>query len=431
MPADSSIYSMIRPPQQAPGPLDQYAQGMQLKALIGQGELHDIQKRGLLRDEQTGEQLRSLFGRNPNPTDADVMAIDPLKAGPAYLKQRREGVKADADLQKVDRENFIALADASRKSLATVTPDTWAQYRDGVIQAAGMFKTPEIRALALKAAQAMPAQFDPNYVRNSLVSSEKLFTPELVERTDGQRKWMEDKNPFTNPAILTGRPTQMQMTPDAQANAITVPDASGNYVPNRPVIQAKTQIAAAGRPNVTTNILPPQKTFENEDKLRNDYTANPMVKSSSEMQNAFNMIESAYKRPSPANDLAMATKYMKILDPTSVVRESEFALAVNATGLLDKVQNYAASIIEGKKLNPTQRKDFYESAKAINDAFQAERQKVDEQYSEMATGYGLNPKNVIPSLRSKKPDAGKPTPQARKTIGGKNYIQVDGNWFEE
>ena len=162
---------------------------------------------------------------------------------------------------------------------------------------------------------------------------------------------------------------------------------------------------------VTTNVLPPQKTFENEDKLRARYSADPLVKASSEMQNAFNTIEAAYQRPSAANDLAMATKYMKILDPTSVVRESEFALAVNATGLMDKVQNYAASVLEGKKLNPNQRKDFYDSAKAINDAFQKQRGEVEAQYSEMATGYGLEPKNVIPSLRRRASDKTQANPQ--------------------
>jgi hypothetical protein len=169
---------------------------------------------------------------------------------------------------------------------------------------------------------------------------------------------------------------------------------------NPDVQNARMRIAQAGKANVVTNVLPPQKTFENEDKLRADYASNPLVKSASEMQNAFNLIDAAYKRPSAANDLAMATKYMKILDPTSVVRESEFALAVNATGLLDKVQNYAASVLEGKKLNPNQRKDFYESAKAINDAFQKQRGEVDTQFAEMASGYGLNPKNVIPALRT-------------------------------
>lgn len=165
--------------------------------------------------------------------------------------------------------------------------------------------------------------------------------------------------------------------------------------------EVRTAVSRPPVTNVNTTIRENDKKFEKEDKLRNDYTANPKVKASAEMDSAFKLIEAAYQNPSAANDLAMATKYMKILDPTSVVRESEFALAVSATGLLDKVQNYAASVLQGKKLNPAQRKDFYDSAKAINDSFQQGRAVVDQEYAEIATGYGLDPKNVIPSLRSK------------------------------
>jgi hypothetical protein len=207
---------------------------------------------------------------------------------------------------------------------------------------------------------------------------------------------------------VPGRPGvfQKQWVTPGQAQGTSVGGLGMPEILNPDVQRAKVGIAQASRPVINNTILPPQKTFENEDKLRADYTNNPVVRSANEMQTAFGMIEAAYQRPSAANDLAMATKYMKILDPTSVVRESEFALAVNATGLLDKVQNYAAQITEGKKLNPAQRKDFYDSAKAINDAFQKQRAEVDRQYSEMTEGYGLNPKNVIPSLRRRASDKG-------------------------
>jgi len=146
--------------------------------------------------------------------------------------------------------------------------------------------------------------------------------------------------------------------------------------------------------------LKPRDRFDMEGKLRDDFRANPTVKAADEMSSAFTLIKSAYERPSAANDLAMATKYMKILDPTSVVRESEFALAVNATGLLDKVQNYAASVLEGKKLNPAQREDFYKSAQAINASFQLERDKIARRFGENATQYNLSPRNVIGSPRA-------------------------------
>ena len=213
-----------------------------------------------------------------------------------------------------------------------------------------------------------------------------------------------------NPDVFAG-PAQMGMydinRQDKQANLKAEQEA------NRIKMQfegANKPFLPSGQPNIPyqdyairnskagaarTNIMAPQKLFENEGKLRDDYRSEPAVKSASEMQNAFNVIETASKNPSPANDLAMATKYMKVLDPTSVVRESEFALAVNATGILDKLYNYANMIKTGQRLNPVQREDFYVSAKAINDAFQAEKNKVGESYKGLATSYGFDPAKVI------------------------------------
>lgn len=162
--------------------------------------------------------------------------------------------------------------------------------------------------------------------------------------------------------------------------------------------------------------LKPKDRFDMEGKLRDDFRANPTVKAADEMQSAFTLIKAAYERPSAANDLAMATKYMKILDPTSVVRESEFALAVNATGLLDKVQNYAASVLEGKKLNPTQREDFYKSAQAINASFQSERDKIAGRFDENAQQYNLSPSNVIGSPRAQEPKAADKIPATEDWI---------------
>jgi len=190
----------------------------------------------------------------------------------------------------------------------------------------------------------------------------------------------------------------------AKLDTIDVPRADGSWqmfqtnpdgTPNTQApIGAPFKKRATAAEGGTTVVNPALDPFKNEQSLRKEYQDNPFVKSASEMKNAFKTIETAYQRPSAANDLAMATKYMKILDPTSVVRESEFALAVNATGMLDKVYNYANMIKTGQKLNPTQRKDFYDSAKSINDAFQAEADKVGETYRGIGKQYGLTPENV-------------------------------------
>jgi hypothetical protein len=145
--------------------------------------------------------------------------------------------------------------------------------------------------------------------------------------------------------------------------------------------------------------LKPIDRFNMEDKLRGDFRAHPVVKASDEMNSAFNLIETAKKNPSPANDLAMATKYMKILDPGSVVRESELALAMGAGGMMDKVQNYANMVMTGKKLTPSQREDFYASAKQINDSFLKERDGVAARFTDNAKQYNLTPDNVVGAPR--------------------------------
>jgi hypothetical protein len=112
----------------------------------------------------------------------------------------------------------------------------------------------------------------------------------------------------------------------------------------------------AGASSVSVNTG--QKGFDNTLKLRGDFRSEPVYKAYQEVQSAHAQIKQALSQQSPAGDLAGATKIMKILDPGSVVRESELGMAMAATGMLDRVQNYAAMVMSGEKLTPSQRADF-------------------------------------------------------------------------
>lgn len=121
----------------------------------------------------------------------------------------------------------------------------------------------------------------------------------------------------------------------------------------------------AGAPSVSVNTG--QKGLDNTLKLRGDFRSEPIYKAHAEVQSAHSQITAGLKLQSPAGDLAGATKLMKILDPTSVVRESELGMAMAASGLLDRVQNYATKIITGQKLTPTQRADFQNLANKMTE----------------------------------------------------------------
>ena len=106
------------------------------------------------------------------------------------------------------------------------------------------------------------------------------------------------------------------------------------------------------------NINEGQKGFENEMRLAAAFKGEPIVKEFSDMQSAYGQVISSLAQGTPIGDVAGATKVMKLLDPGSVVRESELGIAMAAGGRMDRLQNYFNNFMTGQKLTPTQRQDF-------------------------------------------------------------------------
>jgi hypothetical protein len=148
------------------------------------------------------------------------------------------------------------------------------------------------------------------------------------------------------------------------------------------------------RPLTTVTVNSEQKTFDNTQKLRGEFRAEPIYKAQQEVQSAFNQVKEGLDAKSPAGDLAAATKFMKLLDPGSVVRESELALAMQAGGALDRLTSYASNIANGTKLTDKQRTDFKDlSTKFFNTSAQLFNEKQKE-YTDIANRYNFNPKDV-------------------------------------
>lgn len=142
----------------------------------------------------------------------------------------------------------------------------------------------------------------------------------------------------------------------------------------------------------------PEKKFDRTSKLREEYTKTPIVRDFQQVQVAYNQISGALKNPSAAGDLAAATKFMKLLDPGSVVRESELGMAMAATGVLDKATNYYNLLKTGQKLTPEQRKDFMNVAGTLYKASENVVIPLQSQYRGLAAEAGVNPKSVVVSV---------------------------------
>jgi hypothetical protein len=177
-----------------------------------------------------------------------------------------------------------------------------------------------------------------------------------------------------------------------------------------------------------------------ETELRKEYSALPEIKEFTTVETAFKQINNALSNPSAANDLAAATKFMKLLDPGSVVRESELGMAMNATGAIDRVQNYFQKLQNGQVLNPEQRADFKKAAQLAFSAAQDTRDRTSSRYVDLANSYNVDANNVV--LRGKatsKPTEAQPTPQRNTkgwqlhtdANGNRAYVSPDGTKFEE
>lgn len=142
---------------------------------------------------------------------------------------------------------------------------------------------------------------------------------------------------------------------------------------------------------IAGGIIPADKRPEAEGKMRKEYS--DQTKSYQDVKESYSRILASDK--TAAGDLALIFNYMKMLDPGSVVRESEFATAENAAGVPDRVRNTFNKVLTGVKLGEDQRKDFRKQAQNLFTQAKVRENKVRTGIERIAKGYGLNPDNIF------------------------------------
>lgn len=135
----------------------------------------------------------------------------------------------------------------------------------------------------------------------------------------------------------------------------------------------------------------PEKAFDFEQKLRNEY--NNQTKEFQEVRSAATRVNAADN--SAAGDLSLVYSFMKALDPGSVVRETEFATAQNAAGVPDRVRNIYNKALSGERLTPEQRAEFKKQANSLAKAAEGREKEVRGGIERVVTSYKLNPTNVF------------------------------------
>jgi hypothetical protein len=224
--------------------------------------------------------------------------------------------------------------------------------------------SPQMRAIAAMSPKtALPKILEEELKRESF----NILTPDQATAmglpTDATYQRNERTGQVTSVVSAEATPTEVRLL-----------KASGKPVTFENIMA----IRRAGA--VSVNMGDGQKGFENEMSLKKTFSAEPIYKDFNDMKTAYSQVVSSLKQATPIGDTAAATKIMKLLDPGSVVRESELGIAMAASGKMDRLQYYVENWAKGTSLTPTQRQDFQNLAtelySAAGQAYNAKRNEI-------------------------------------------------------
>jgi hypothetical protein len=326
-------------------------------------------------DAQLGLGLLAAAAPRADGAGFGTRLLEGVQQGQQWKQQQKKNKLMDLQQQEVE----LKLAEAQRaadiqkwtqenapKFFRPSVPAQPAQFQDvpQVPQAAPAIanpmgqdpaqtrQMPPVQQLVSPAVKASPASFDQrgfieSYAQKDPLGALPFLTKDSKPITLKQDEVLVDPTTYKTLFTAPSKPEKIDY------NKPFLPDGT----PNTAYQEFSIKDRKAGASNQTV-INEGQKGLDNTLKVRSDFRSEPIYKAYGEVQSAHSQITQSLKQASPAGDLAGATKLMKILDPGSVVRESELGMAMAASGLLDRAVNYADMVIKGTKLTPAQRKDF-------------------------------------------------------------------------
>lgn len=195
--------------------------------------------------------------------------------------------------------------------------------------------------------------------------------------------------------------TEYSVDPIAAATKTQTPDSvASNQVALRGQNLTDARGREANRLKAEENQINKQgivgkQVREVELMLQDDYRneSKGFAETSTAMKKVLGAIETADKNP--GNALAAGTAFMKLLDPNSVVRESELGMALNASGWFDRALNIANTLQAGKVMTPKQKENLKKASETLFQEAKAAQLEVDAAYKQRAEAYGADPSRVI------------------------------------
>jgi hypothetical protein len=179
---------------------------------------------------------------------------------------------------------------------------------------------------------------------------------------------------------------------NAQTNSALATTRKLNTEISKAVLELEALKATGG--------VDPDKKFTQEEKIRKEWQGRSKVYG--ELGGIYSNLKSSADAKTGPGDIALITGFMKMLDPGSVVRETEFATARDTAGLFERLTNQATKIQSGQlfALDSKQRQEYVALAKQYLDAAEKKAEQEKKDLGIVVKNYKLNPENVFGATRN-------------------------------
>lgn len=346
----------------------QLRQQREKEALVEQQKLQTAQMQGDL----------ATLASNPNPTVQDYTNLmlkyptmaENLKAPLAQLTEQQSSAK------RAEALNIFAALDAGQTEIA----ESLLQRQLEAAQNTGRQADVDSANALLQLVRTNP---------NAAKTSAGLFLASSMGVDKFGETWTklqsEQRERQLLPGQLEKQAADLGLTQQQTKEALARTDKLG----------AETQKLALELKAMENGVVDPQKTFNMENTLRGDYQKR--TTSLSEGTRNLDIIRQSAGDKTGAGDIALITSFMKMLDPGSVVRETEFASAQNTAGLVGSLESWLKRLNSGELLKDQQRQTFANLAKKYMQAAEREDKRVRDDLGFVIKNYNLNPENIFGS----------------------------------
>lgn len=302
----------------------------------------------------------------------------------------------------VARQNDLSrnvLAQAMRGNVFEKPPEGMNASIFNTVNTVGRMQA-EGRRMQLEDAAIAAAQ-----KRNETIFGKALDNPEAIARNLGVLGEMTGQGGGMTPGIKPG----------------SYDDLAQKYRGNEALIEA----------DLKRQIETPDRNKATEDALRTQLLGQKAIQNFTEISKQYSVLQQAYADPTAVSDLDYTFGVMKILDPESIVRESEQGQIIQSGSIPSALLGQMNKIIQGKAvLKDDLRRSMLDLAQRRYEISKGIAESLSSEFERMATERGANPANVavIPqaSVLNRAPGAPPGAVDTGRTAGGKPVYEVNG-----